>query len=617
MQRFRLTGPYQPPVPLVFVLRARHVDVIYPEPPRLCIAARAGWSGADAGDAATVAAFRSVPPREVRVRLSHQQAPSQDAAMGSTWGVGAPTDSGQGEQWSAAKPLSAAATAAPWSTPGVRDSGTADAWRPAIPLDQLNLRLSWQVGIPADAGVGSRHRDTDRFGPEWVYVEQLPPYRPGAQPLAFRFNGNRYLPARNPPVYFRLGRSLRSRPTQPRDQRVGIRHGTPLQLDWGRSLPWGWGTPADARPTGITYPDYIGPVIIIEPPVEPDILETYMIANSVSLVVLPDRTPVDATNIKTGLDRDSFSWKFSADLFGRTSLNLVRPDANGPKTLELTINGWVWVVLVERYSSTAKFPAERFSISGSSRTQLLAEPYAPKRSAVNAVDINARQVAEDQLQFTGFTVNWDATGIGPPDWTIPAGALSYQDQTAMQVIARVAEAAGAFVRPARNADALTVLPCYREAVWWWSSAIMDRIIPAEIITDASGEWTPQPEWDSVYVSGTTHGVAVDVRRLGTAGNKPAPDVFDDLITATDAARARGISEISKGGNQEIANRTIPLFPVGGSAPGLVEPGMLCEVRDPGDTWRGLCLGVDINAEGVGASRVSQVLRFERHHTGGA
>ena len=617
MQRFRLTGPYQPPVPLVFVLQARHVDVIYPEPPRLRISARAGWSRADAADAATVTAFRAVPPREMRIVLSHQQAPAQDAAMGSAWSIGAPTDSGQGDGWTEARPLSAAAEAVPWSTPGVRDSGTADAWRPAIPLDQLNLRLSWQVGIPADVGVGSRHRDTDRFGPEWRYIEQLPPYRPGAQPLAFRFNGTRYLPARNPPVYFRLGRSLRERPTQPRDQRVGIRHGTPAQLDWGRSMPWGSGTPADARPTGITYPDYNGPVIIVEPPAEPDILETYMIANSVSLVVLPDRTPVDATGIKVSLDIDSFSWKFSADLFGRTSLNLVRPDAGGPKTLELTINGWIWTFLMERYSSTAKFPAERFSINGSSRTQLLAEPYAPKRSAVNAVDINARQVAEDQLLFTGFTLSWDATGIGPPDWTIPTGALTYQDQTAMQVIARVAEAVGAVVRPAREGDALTVLPRYREAVWWWSSAIMDRIIPAEIITDSSGEWTPQPEWDSVYVSGTSHGVAVDVRRQGMAGNAPAPDVFDDLITATDAARARGICEISKGGHQEVVSRTIPLFPVGGSAPGLVEPAMLCEVRDPGDTWRGLCLGVDISAAGVGASRVSQVLRLERHHAGGA
>ncbi|MCY1368840.1 hypothetical protein D9M69_558440 [compost metagenome] len=56
---------------------------------------------------------------------------------------------------------------------------------------------------------------------------------------------------------------------------------------------------------------------------------------------------------------------------------------------------------------------------------------------------------------------------------------------------------------------------------------------------------------------------------------------------------------------------------GGSAPGLVEPAMLCEVRDLDETWRGLCLGVEISAEGIGASRVRQTLRLERHYTGGA
>ncbi|MDT4811433.1 hypothetical protein FQZ97_443720 [compost metagenome] len=85
------------------------------------------------------------------------------------------------------------------------------------------------------------------------------------------------------------------------------------------------------------------------------------------------------------------------------------------------------------------------------------------------------------------------------------------------------------------------------------------------------------------------------------------------MTATDAARSRGISEISKGGDQEIVSLPIPLFPVGGSAPGLVEPAMLCEVREPGETWRGLCLATEISAAGIGAAKVTQTLRLERHH----
>ncbi|MNQ88134.1 hypothetical protein D3C85_1033880 [compost metagenome] len=377
-------------------------------------------------------------------------------------------------------------------------------------------------------------------------------------------------------------------------------------------LPWGRGSAKDPGIV-IPYPDYTGPVYEITPATEPDILETYMIANSVSLVVLPGREPVDATGIKVARDIDAFAWTLSAELFGRTSLNLVRPDSSGPKTVELTINGWVWLFLVERYSTQGKFPSERFSITGVSRTQLLAEPYAPKRSAVNAADINAVQACGDQLTDTGFTLSWDYTALGPPDWTIPAGAFSYQSQTALQVIARVAEAVGGVVRPARDSDGLAVVPRYREAPWAWATSVMDRIIPAEIVGQWGGEWSPQPSWNSCYVSGTTHGVAVDVRRAGTAGDAPAPDVFDDLITGTDAARHRGIAEIAKGGNQEIVTLSLPLFPQGGSAPGLVDPAHLCEVRDIDGTWRGLCLSTEISAEGVGASRVTQTLKLERHH----
>ncbi|TBW03508.1 hypothetical protein E0E52_14700 [Azotobacter chroococcum] len=84
------------------------------------------------------------------------------------------------------------------------------------------------------------------------------------------------------------------------------------------------------------------------------------------------------------------------------------------------------------------------------------------------------------------------------------------------------------------------------------------------------------------------------------------------MTGTDAARARGIAELAKGGNQEIVTLDLPLFPEA-TAPGLIEPAMLCEVRDIDGTWRGLCLATEIGAEGVGAARVTQTVRLERHH----
>ncbi|PRB80655.1 hypothetical protein CQ007_12505 [Pseudomonas sp. MYb185] len=403
----------------------------------------------------------------------------------------------------------------------------------------------------------------------------------------------------------------------PVDSAGSARWGLSRQLDRFRRLPWGRARALDPVPTGIEYPDYEGPIsIIVPPPAEPDILETYMIANSVSLVVLPDRTPLDATALRVSLDIDSFAWTLSAQLFGRTSLAQVRPTASGPKEVELTINGHRWVFIIERYSGTGKLADERYSITGVSQTQLLAKPYAPTRSHSNAVPINGQQAAEQELLYTDFTLHWNSQTIGPPDWTLPEGAFSYADKTAMEVIAELAETVGGIVRPAQASRELTVLPRYREPVWQWSSAIMDKIISTNIVSEWGSEWQPQPEWNSCYVSGTNHGIAMQVRRAGTAGNEPAPDVYHDWITGEQAARARGITELCKGGNQEIVTLNLPLFPKQ-TAPGLVQPGMLCEVREIDDTWRGLCLATEISADGIGASRVKQTLQLERHHREGA
>ncbi len=341
-----------------------------------------------------------------------------------------------------------------------------------------------------------------------------------------------------------------------------------------------------------------------------------MIANTVNLVVLPSRTPVEAKNVRIGWDADSFSWKFSADIFTQAALALVRPDADGAKQIELDINGWKWVLLVERYSRQLKFASEAYSISGATRTQLLAEPYAPLRTGLNAAPITAVQAATEQLLFTGFTLTWDAATVGPADWTFPAGTLSYQSQTAMQVIARIAETVGAIVRPARDSDALEIRPRYPVPPWEWAQidAPIDRIIPPAMMTQLNGDWTPQPAWNACYVSGTSSGVSMLVRRAGTAGDNPAPDVFDDWITGEEANRARGVHELSKGGNIEIVGFTLPLFPLADDkGVGLVLPGMLCRVPEESGAWEGLCLSVDISATGTGSSRVEQQLKLERHH----
>ncbi|WP_315807774.1 hypothetical protein [Pseudomonas sp. C9-3] len=580
----------------------------------------AGWSKArHQFDLARHSEWGAVSRRDAKATGSWGEGTPQDASMSGAWDEVPWRDQQRGSAWEWATDLDAA-TGSRWDTVAPKDMSMLSAWDRSIRARDTRLRLIYNPR-PAwrDTTVEQVWNRCDEFGPRFdaAAARAASLYVPTPGLVDFSFGGARYVPGGAGVVFFEFSYQAPHHAIQPVDSGAVVRFTPARIVDAMRTLPWGWGTPTDPKPTGIVYPDYPGPVIVIDPPQEPDILETYMIANTVTLVDVATGTPLDASSIDIGLDIDSFAWTFSAELFGRTSLNLVKQDAAGPKTVELTINGWVWRFLVERYSGSGKHGSERYSISGSSRTQLLAAPYAPARSGMNTAALNARNVVDDQLEFTGFTANWDAVAMGPPDWSLPAGAFSYSEMTPMEVVHRLAEVAGGIVRPSLAGDSFTILPRYREATWYWHQAVPDCIVPAEIVAEWGSEWSPQTAWNFVYVSGINYGVSVQVRRAGTAGDEPAPDVMEEWMTGTDPARTRGICELSKGGNQAIETRRIPLFENGGSAPGLVQPGMLVEFRDPGDIWRGLCLGVSIRAEGIGAAKVWQTLKIERHYDEGS
>ncbi|MDF5937504.1 hypothetical protein P4234_00150 [Pseudomonas aeruginosa] len=60
------------------------------------------------------------------------------------------------------------------------------------------------------------------------------------------------------------------------------------------------------------------------------------------------------------------------------------------------------------------------------------------------------------------------------------------------------------------------------------------------------------------------------------------------MTGTEKLCSRGICELSKGGNQAIETRRIPLFQKDDGVPGLVQPGMLVRVDGrTGDLGRAL------------------------------
>lgn len=352
-----------------------------------------------------------------------------------------------------------------------------------------------------------------------------------------------------------------------------------------------------------------------EPPPEPEIKRTYIVMNASSLTEATTGTPLEFQGLSIELDIDSFAWTMSCTILNRASMDQIRPTAEGPAEVIASINGHQWRFVVERYSLNRKFAKEAYTVKGVSRPQLLAAPYAPKRTGRITSQTTATQAMTEQLQFTGFSVSRQ-TGL--TDYVIPAGAWGWDNKTAMEVIAELAAAQGAVVIPDREADTLHIRHRYKLAGPWAYDELpmesVDVIIADTMTISYASQWEPQPEYNAVFVSGITDGVAIEVVRQGTAGDKPAPDIFDDLNVESSQCRERGLASIAAGGNQEIVTIETVL-PTSGS-PGLIEPAMLVEVRDtiePANTWRGNVLSVGISCGQPGTGRVTQTVKIERHH----
>lgn len=402
------------------------------------------------------------------------------------------------------------------------------------------------------------------------------------------------------------------RPSVPHDitRHLTARKATPR--DTGRLIPWGAGTSVWNN-WNLPYPIDTGPPIPPDP-VDPPIRKiVYLIMNTLQITDVATGTPLDIQGVNISVDIDSLSWKFSGTVYGQGTLDLVRPDESGMKDIRVVINTHEWVFSIERYTSDEKFPTTKFSISGVSRTQYMAAPFAPVRSYTNSSATTAAQAANAELENTGFALVWPTAGDGDlPDWIIPAGALSYRDKTPAQVVAQIVTTAGGVMIPAMDADTWTIQPRYKTSPWNWDTVAPDAAIYIGMVRSRSARYEPAPAYDSCFVSGVSQGVSVDVQRAGSGGLNPMPDVLDDLITAAAPAISRGRNELAATGNKVVETLSV-LIPEQGAAPGVLRPGQIVSVThdNPDSDYVGLVIANSISVQKAGGAEIYQSVTLER------
>ena len=519
---------------------------------------REAWSDAAEASAGTLLSQDTLPPMSVRPRLAWQEADAGGASSRETFENLAPRYRAQRYRWQEGIPARAAFL---------------DDWELLARLE-IARREVWQRAAPAFKAWSA----PSRHGLARLFVNSLP-WHGSRQP----FPGISQPPGIDEPPAPPFAASTQLLFQCP--PHAGTAWQPVLRLAFGPHP-----CPVDAL-ASFTIP----------------VLRVYFVSHAVEVVRLPGREPIPVKSLQIDIDTDSWAWGLTAALPG-SALELVEPTSEGPVEIEITVDGAVWVMLVESYDTRREFGQSSLSVRGRSLAAYLAEPYAPKRSFVPAAPFSARQLAEQELLrpglASGFTLDWRIA-----DWLVPQGAWSYQGLTPVSVIKRIAEAAGGYLNAHPQRRELAVKPRYPVLPWEWSAAIPDVSLPLDILKTLNLTWQEQPAYNSVYVAGERQGVIGHVLRAGTAGEVNAEMVVDALITHADVARERGRAILADGGKQARVTLELPMM----ENLGLLNPGLLLAVGEGTSAWRGLVRACQISAQWSDTLSVRQTLEVERHY----
>ncbi len=592
---------------------------VYPVPPGIMVSSFITGASAAVriGDRAAQL-YGAAGQRQIRSALSAGMAAVHtDGKSNQHWDATRKADGEHPPQrWGKAAPKEIRAASSMWDTVPRKDQaddGAAQPWeKPSVELSG-RATSSFDKPDPHNVANESKHADSDRL---WEPNDQSPYYRPQPWNGADFDLNEQYRPPGAMVVDFNLEPRLivLDTPTRPVDSShdyQGWKITNPADI----RIKHPWDTkPRKGTEVDIDYGVEPNPDPV-DPPDQPVYQKSYRFMNASSLKKLPEGTALEFDDLTISLDVDSFAWEFSARILNSASMDLIRPGASGPVEVEAVVNGHTWRFMVDQYTREQKFPKETWRATGPSVTQLLADPYSPKASRQVETQTNALQVAQSVLDLTGFTLEWD---LALADYTIPAGVWGYENKTPVEVISELVKASGGLLQPDMEQSKLIAQHRYKKgAPWTWAAldeSQLDAIIPDTLVTSLSSSWNPEVQANSVYVSGITDGVAVEVRRTGTAGDKPAADVYDHLNLSTSQCRGRGLTILGQTGNQEIVTVELPI-PTSG-APGLVLPGYLVEYRDmreAANSWRALVLESTVKVSKPGGSRATQTLKLERHH----
>jgi hypothetical protein len=335
----------------------------------------------------------------------------------------------------------------------------------------------------------------------------------------------------------------------------------------------------------------------------------YIMIPTVTAVVIDGGADLKPLAVTINGDVDSWCWSFEMQLPAET-FALVDPRSHptDPVPIRVTVNGYPWSFVVEGQTDNRKFGARGYTVRGRSQSALFAN--LPSKTLLQADDYNAAQLAQHEVDPTGWTVIWDAV-----DWLVPGGTWTYNDLTPIAAIQELARQIGASVLTDPDALNIRVEPRYPEKPWTWDTATPYAILPAAALEAINGEWRGGNNANGIYVYAKNSASGAFVRLTGSAGDvsPPGQSVITEMLLVDSGAQAqRGTQELARAGKAQRETIPVPLLPPP-TMPGLIPLQALLELTDEtGSTYRGQVMATQIQATRSGSAiSVRQNITIER------
>ena len=316
-------------------------------------------------------------------------------------------------------------------------------------------------------------------------------------------------------------------------------------------------------------------------------LENYAMQHTISAKIVATNAAVKLDRISLSYDVDMFAWNFSGVLASKEDLALFNMASLDPIELQITIDGYVWLVIVEKIPERKSFGKTEITLTGRSLSALLGAPWILPASFTAGSDMTIQQLANALLPID-WTINWQC-----PTWIVPAGTYSYTQQTKIQALKALADNIGAILKPARDSKTIDVIPRYPVTPWNYNATGIapDLTIPDSAIESVGIESRMTSPINGVYVHGGDNGVLAFCRLNGTAGDVLAPTETNVLITDQQAARMLG-ERILAGRATPPVTSSVTTF-LGGDFP-LADVGMLVAVNGERAIINGVSIDVDFS-----------------------